>query len=108
MIQDYYKPISLYRRTESQNSYGATSYSTELNLISTGLINGHSKGESDIADKYQVAEVFNFYTDVGQDILQDDIVEFEGLKYKIISNAKDTTRQGHHWKFLALRVDSDV
>lgn len=106
MIQDYYQPIKIYRITETTNPYGGVERSESLHLETTGLVNGRAKAEEFIADKYQVNEQFNFYTDTGQDIRQDDLVEFDGLKYRLVSNAKDTVKRGHHFKFTALRVDS--
>ena len=109
MIQDYYKAIEVYRNTTTIGQYGDVVVSESLNLTTTGLINGGTEAQQFIADKYQVTQQFNFYTDVGQDIKQDDVVKWiDGLKYRIVSNEKNTVVRNHHAKFLAVRNDSDV
>lgn len=107
MISDYYLPVEIYRLTITQDAYGGMVESEALHLTTTGLVNGGVTAEQFIADKYQVTEQFNFYTDTGQDIKQDDVVLFDGKKYRIVSNPKDTVKRGHHFKFLCIRNDTN-
>lgn len=109
MLEKYYKTINVYRRIDTKDQFGYIEKGVETLIFSDkGLVNGGVTAQSLIADKYQVTEQFNFYTSVSNDIKQDDIVEFEGERYLVVTNPKNTVKRNHHYKYIVIRSDSGV
>lgn len=101
MLQDYYEAVEIERKTNTDNEYGGTSYTWSKVLDTQGLINQPNINTvAKIADMYQIKSVYNFYTDSGQDIRQDDRVKWNGEYYRVVSDPLDTVNRGHHFKFI--------
>lgn len=111
MIKKYYKAITVYRRVDTKDQFGYIKKGVETPIVldeSLGLVNGGTQAQGLIADKYQVTQQFNFYTSVSNDIKQNDVVEFEGERYLVVTNPKNTVKRNHHYKYIVVRSDSGV
>lgn len=109
-IQDYYRPLTVQRKTTTPNGFGGESETWANHLSIEGLINQASSKEIVAAAQHQEDIDSKLFTDVGLDIKKDDRVvdSIEGNKvYRIVSVPKDTVNQGHHWKIMLRRVGTD-
>lgn len=110
MIQDYYRSLTVQRKTVTPNGFGGQSETWSNHLTIQGLINQASSAEILAAAQHQNVIDSKMYTDVGQDIKVDDrIIDSveSNLVYRIVSVPKDTVNRGHHWKTMLKRVDTD-
>lgn len=108
MITDYYYTVVIQRRTPTTNSFGDTTYSWATHLTTTGLISDNSPQEEQILqNQYQIRNAYNFYTDTGQDITQNDRVLYDSKAYRIVTAPKNTVSRNHHFKFILEKLDTD-
>lgn len=110
MINDYYRTLTVQRKTSTPNGFGGQSETWSNHLTIQGLINQASSQEILAAAQHQNQIDSKLYTDVDQDIKVDDRIvdSIDGNKtYRIVSVPKDTVNRGHHWKIMLKRVDTD-
>lgn len=106
-IENYYVTITKVVKTKTTSPLGGKTEAQAASGTFRGVINQASSREADSAAKLGIIADYKLYCPVNTVLDNDDLIQYNGEKFRIVSKPKNTLGRDHHYKVLLKYVDDD-
>lgn len=106
-IEDYYVTITKISKTKTQSALGGKTEAQAAAGTFKGAINQASSREAESAAKLGITADYKLYCPVTTVIDNDDLIQYAGEKFRVVSKPKNTMLRNHHYKILLKYVSDD-